>query len=267
MLNPTQRAQRAMQKLKEREQRRIERSSPGPGAYDLSKRKASSSEVYCGARAFKSKTLRNVAVGPEPLRDKELNLDPGSYEPNSHRDLAVRSKHTFAKSAQKGANQFGSRAARGLELKITGEESPSPTEYGGGGAKPGMSDVVAASKIKCWAFTTTSNQRIALQGKEEKDKPAPGAYNASDAGVQPKVRNAGVDFRSKSQRFNTTMLFDKGLTTGEHLGPGHYAFAEKHQTLSRSRELAKALGLNAFFRSESVRDISSAFFAREKTGF
>ena len=107
--------------------------------------------------------------------------------------------------------------------------------------------------------------RAARQGGE--GQAGAGAYNASDAGVQPKVRNAGVDFRSKSQRFNTTMLFDKGLTTGEHLGPGHYAFAEKHQTLSRSRELAKALGLNAGFRSESVRDISSAFFAREKTGF
>ena len=152
-------------------------------------------------------------------------------------------------------------------MAIMGEENPSPAEYGGGGAKKGLYDVVASSRIKSWAFTTTSKQRIALQGKDEKEKPSPLAYDVDRAAIEPKVKNAGIDFRSKTERFHGAMLFEKGKTTGEHLGPGHYPLADKVQTLAKSRELARSLGLGHAFRSESVRDISSNFFARERTSF
>ena len=66
-------------------------------------------------------------------------------------------------------------------------------------------------------------------------------------------------------------LFDRSYLTSDDLGPGAYRVLShingSSSTVAGSLAGQKAKGRNASFRSESVRDLNSAFFANERTGF
>jgi hypothetical protein len=226
----------------------------------------------CGSTAFKSRTPRSQAN--HTLRDVSLSVDRGNeYEPNAYRDIAARAKHSFAKSALSGSGEFGARSKRELHVDILGNgDTPAPSEYGGGGAKLGMAN--AANQMKSASFNSKSAQRDTRLKKQEADKPPPGAYDPSDAAVRPLIRNAGQSFRSGTYRFEDKgwgVLFEKGRTTGPQVGPGHYEnvahSSGARSTISATIKENKGHGKNASFASETARDLNSAYFANERTGF
>ena len=260
-------------KIAAREQRRHELANPGPGSYEPTKKQ----HIATSQNAFRSRTPRGKPN--HTLRDVTLNTEPWQYNPNSNRELAHRAKSTFARSASAGAQEFGSASTRQMRLDILGGEgrqglTPDPGVYGpdGGGGKAGM--VENASKTKSAAsavFNSNSEQRFNPIGKDENSKPPVGQYNPDDALTVPRPVNACYSLSSKTERFSKSMLFDRSYTTGPDLGPGSHKPLSNHNgsrsSVSGSVAGAKAKGRSASFKSESVRDINSAFFANEKTGF
>ena len=207
------------------------------------------------------------------LRDVSLDLTPGQYDPNRHREMAYDAKRTFARSASSGTMAFaGSTTARKMPIEIMGGEgrdgqTPDPGQYTD--AKKGMAD--AASKMKSAVFHSGSQQRVNPMARDENSKPPVGLYHPDDSLTVQRPPNAAQSMQSKSARFNKSMLFDRSYTTSDELGPGAYKVLS-HSNGSRSTVAGsvagqKALGRNASFRSESVRDLNSAFFANERTGF
>ena len=163
-----------------------------------------------------------------------------------------------------------------MRLDILGGEgrhgqTPDPGHYGpdGGGGKLGM--VENASKMKSSVFNSASAQRVNPASDEAQNKPPVGQYNPDDALTVPRPVNACYSLSSKTERFSKSMLFDRSYTTGPDLGPGSHKPLSNHNgsrsSVSGSVAGAKAKGRSASFKSESVRDINSAFFANEKTGF
>ena len=202
--------------------------------------------------------------------------DPGEYEPNAHRDMSALAKHSFSRSGSAGTMDFGGKSARKMKLDILGGDgrdgiTPEPGHYGsdGGGGKLPMTE--AANQMKSSVFHSASAQRVNPAAKDDHNKPAVGQYNPDDSLTVPKVVNACQSMASNSDRFSSSMLFDRSHTTGPELGPGsHKPLSNANgnrATVAGAVASQKAKGKNASFRSESVRDLNSAFFANEKIGF
>ena len=77
-MSPSARARAHEKKIKEREQKRIDASTPAPGTYQPKRPQDSrgDAEKLAGSHAFKSRTPRGKA--DHSLRDLTLNLDPGA---------------------------------------------------------------------------------------------------------------------------------------------------------------------------------------------
>ena len=243
---------------------------PAPGQYEA---RSSVKDAYNSQHAsvFLSATKRSVG-GLAPGFKSEVQ-DPGQYDPNRQREMAYDAKRTFARSASSGTMAFaGSTTARKMPIEIMGGEgrdgqTPDPGQYTD--AKKGMAD--AASKMKSAVFHSGSQQRVNPIARDENSKPPVGLYHPDDSLTVQQPPNAAQSMQSKSARFNKSMLFDRSYTTSDELGPGAYKVLS-HSNGSRSTVAGsvagqKALGRNASFRSESVRDLNSAFFANERTGF
>ena len=168
---------------------------------------------------------------------------------------------SFSKTHASGVGNFGSHSARKMRLDILGEgHTPDPTTYVD--SKPPM--VKAANKMLSHAFHSNSAQRpLKVLGQ---DHPPVGAYHPRDEIVTPGIQNAGASLRSKTNRWSGGVLFDK-VTTGPSLGPGSHNVMSlcggSRSTIASSIASEVKRGKNASFRSDSVRDLNSAFFANE----
>ena len=152
-----------------------------------------------------------------------------------------------------------------MRLDIMGEGiSPCPTQYHGG--KLDFSDNM--NKMPVGSFRSKSLQRPKTTMQ---DIPGPGTYapreSIQQSAVKRTPRDAGIYFRSRSHRFSGLMLFDRSHETGPDIGPGAY---EMRVTMNGNRSTISGLaqseaksGRNATFRSDSVRDLTGKFFARE----
>ena len=269
-LSPVARARVHEAKLAAREQRRSDMASPGPGAYEQSFRPTFRTSLS-GSTAFRSRTPRGRP--DTTLRDISLDLNPGQYNPNSFREMSYHAKRSFSKTASAGEMPFGAAVSkREMPLKIMGGvgregQTPDPGAYMD--AKRGMVD--AASKMKSAVFNSASQQRVNPIAKDENARPPVGHYHPDDALTVQRAPNPGQSLASKTQRFHKSMLFDRSYSTSAELGPGAYKVLShingSSSTVAGSVAGQKAKGRNASFRSESVRDINSSFFANERTGF
>jgi hypothetical protein len=259
-------------KLAAREQRRSEMANPGPGAYEQSFR-ATYKTSLSGSTAFRSRTPRGRPNST--LRDISLDLNPGQYNPNSFREMAYHAKRSFSKSASSGAMPFaGAVSERKMPIEIMGGDgregrTPDPGQYAE--AKRGMVDAASKMKSAVCVFKSGSQQRVNPLSKDENSRPPVGHYHPDDALTVPSAPNAGQSLASKTQRFHKSMLFDRSYSTSDDIGPGAYRVLShingSSSTVAGSVAGQKAKGRNASFRSESVRDLNSAFFANERTGF
>ena len=222
-MSPSARMRATEAKIAARDQRRQELANPGPGSYEPQKKQ----HIQTSQNAFRSRTPRGKP--DHTLRDVTIDLEPGQYEPNSNRELAYRAKHSFARSASAGEQEFGSGSARRMRLDILGGEgrhgqTPDPGHYGpdGGGGKLGM--VENASKMKSSVFNSASAQRVNPASDEAQNKPPVGQYNPDDAITRANPRDAFCTLRSKSSRLAVAGAFTASGAgfrgTGPDIGPG-----------------------------------------------
>ena len=198
---------------------------------------------------------------------KDEPTDPGAYEPIANSTIAAKAKQSFAASQRGGHGNFMSNSKRQMRLDIMGEgDAPCPTAYAD--AKPDL--VEASSKMPSSNFRSASMQRPeSSYTKHLSTLPAPGAYKPNDALIYPKHKpdSGAFSHRSKTERFSSSMLFDRSYSTKAEVGPGTYetraTVGGGGSTMAISAANGKANGRSAGFRSESVRDLNGAFFKNE----
>ena len=266
-MSPSQRKAYDEQRIREKDEKRIERmGGVGPASYEPRGVSSSRLNMTCSS-AFKSATPRGTAKTTDTmLRDISLNTDPGAYDPDVHRNFKATSERTFYRKANKsGAGSFGSLSARNLKVDILGEDTPSPTTYADETMK-GMSQ--HASKMKSAAFSSTSKQRPEAEIAIKAVCPGPGKYSPKFDGVDKLVPNGMFHTKSAHRRFHSSgSNMNLAGSTSEKTGPGTYssdslsngAKATIEGTMSRS----KSFGRSTAFRTTGVRDLKGAFFPNE----
>lgn len=225
---PTERAAEHAQKQKELAARRMERSQPGPGAYDP-KRVASSSG---GSSAFKSTTDRNKRA-PSSTAVPNTVGDPGAYELSGHRSLQSQATSSFQTSSRKGNGAFGGLSKRELKLANTHPASagndvdatPGAGTYApmltASGREHDMSVMNGVERMKSAAFASgTQRSGVAVPSAS----PGPGAYAPVFDAINPRVTHAAVSKIGRESKFTADHIDGTGddCTTGPHVGPGSY---------------------------------------------
>ena len=238
--------------------------TPGPANYDV-KSRIDQADGHASAFRSNSDRTRTMMAG-----FKSETGDPGAYDPSAQSTLAASAKRTFAKPALAGASQFGSLSARKMRQDILGESfgghnTPDPGMHQG---THGVNlDVTRPRRNNNHAghtFRSASNQRP----RPPKDiEPPPGAYDPNDALTFPRPQNAGYSLASNTERFSSTMLFDRARSSSETVGPGSYnpraCAGGGRSTIAGSVAAQTKRGKNASFCSETVRDLTAKFFPSE----
>ena len=286
-MSPSARARAHEKKIKEREQKRIDASTPAPGTYQPKRPQDSrgDAEKLAGSHAFKSRTPRGKA--DHSLRDLTLNLDPGAAPIIEAPLISARAKRkracerpalprtprlhspifyfysllaradSFSKSQLGGHGSFGALSKRSMRLDIMGEGlSPCPTQYADAKA-----DLVANSnKMPSASFKSASDQRPKYG---DQFIPPPGTYfpdNDStfntDGSTKPHTMNAGAFMSSKHTRFKSDSFTHSGEArgTGPDLAPGSHDLGGAASYLSIADEV-----------NRSVKRMSSAMVGRRST--
>ena len=273
-MSPSQRKKYDEARIREKEEKRIERMGGiGPGSYEPSG--VSSSRVnMTGSTAFRSTTPRstsaNGAARPfgadSMLRDISMNNDPGAYNPDEGRNFKATSERAFFRKQNKaGTGSFGALSARKLKQDLLGEETPCPTTYADEHQK-GMAQ--KANRMHSAAFYSNSSQRPKPETSIKAACPPPGAYHPKYDAVDPLVRNAASSLKSQHKRFHrsgTNMNLDG--CTSETTGPGAYSHDHAKNggpaTIEGKMQRSKSFGRSTSFRTTGVRDLTGAFFAHE----
>lgn len=159
---PTEAKLKAEAKLRAREARRLEMGGPGPCAYEPKPRlPGTASDRARASSAFRSRTRSFEPSRDTMLRDVTLDLAPGQYSYAGKKVpggtiTATPVGNSFAKSALRGANAFGSHSMRTLKCDILGGSTrdgytPAPSTYE-------VSEVMGRGSGAYSAFRSTSRR-------------------------------------------------------------------------------------------------------------
>jgi len=235
--SPSQRAKADAERRKARSARRLQQSSPGPGAYDAKLPPTPGLEL-AGSSAFKSKTEGTsqwAFLG---------GVDAGKYDPFTRATLSARSARTVNKSAAVGDSQIGSRSARNgvRDFKLRKEQGPTPCTY----TPKELESPESQSGSSAFASKT---KRGAYMGKEV--TPGAGEYDNSASPMDRTIPGGHAAFRGSDERFKNLWGSASQLEQAAHLGPGTYS---QHVGTIDSARRAQSVQLSSTFASTAVRE-------------
>ena len=192
-MTPSERAAEHLEQRKKLEEKKKERSMPGPGAYEPGAFKAKTTSMQSSS-AFRSTTDRSKKI--HSTTQSAMLGDPGMYDPLEALSLASKASTFKSASSKRGSNSFGNTTKRELNMNpnetgsvivvsSTGvpDPTPGPTAYEplqtGTGKEHNMQTRQGAETMQSAAFVSETARFP--DSKEAKHMPGPGAFSPERA--------------------------------------------------------------------------------------
>ena len=201
--------------------------TPGPGAYTPARPAAvhggasssgKSSSSTAGTAAFASKSKR----GFNNTKYDDVNGDPGAYDPDVLKNLAVTSKKSASKNYRAGSGSFGTLQQRKIAIDIMGEATPGPGAYNGdsmmrSGKKAALAAMDTGERMPSSSFKSKSAKTYKYPNE---GVPGAGAYTPQWTAIEKAPRNPANGLKAKGNRFSGADSWERAQATEP--GPGAY---------------------------------------------